>query len=174
MPKRIVTIYLCSLCKDEFREDAITSFAITRLPGPELLLDLCAQCTSTGGSERTILEFLDLAYSEGPKSKASAPARSAAGGPCPECGKNYPSQQGLAQHRSRAHGVESASARREATRGTVGDLRCPECKDFRTTRPQGLSAHRRSVHGVPGSSPAAVAAKKQQPAAAKPRKRGGS
>jgi hypothetical protein len=167
MPKRIVTIYVCSMCKDEFRDDAITSFAITRLPGPELLLDLCAQCMSTG-SERTMLEFLDLAYSEGPKSKATA---SAAAGSCPECGKSYTSQQGLAQHRTRAHGVESESARRSATVGKVGDLRCPDCKDFRTTRPQGLAAHRRAVHGVTGSSPAVVAAKKQQPAS---KKRGGS
>ena len=73
---------------------------------------------------------------------------------CPTgCGYVSASQGGLTDHAKRQHGKSLPELR-----GAPLAYNCPECED-RFTSPQGLGAHRKAIHGVEGSSKAAVAAR---------------
>lgn len=149
MPKRVVQLYICSLCEAETADPAaIETYTISRRSGGgPVLVDLCEPCQ---GKPESMARFVaELSYTEGPGSAAAVSPRGDDLVSCPECGGAY-SRVGLGQHRARVHGVESDYAKRLATRGKVGDHLCPDC-DFRSTHGQGLAAHRNSKHPKAGA-----------------------
>lgn len=77
----------------------------------------------------------------------------------PECRENrpYATRDSLRKHYQRTHDKLPPPIKMVENRVYA----CPECsKKF--DRPQGLGIHRRRMHGVEGSSPATVAARKQR------------
>jgi hypothetical protein len=98
---------------------------------------------------------------------------------CPECkaqGINviFKDPRGLGSHRRGKHGIVGMSpsvvSSRKTKRKAVhldGIFKCPECKAQGVravfTTKTGLGIHRRSTHGIPGSSSAAISARRNHP-----------
>lgn len=120
---------------------------------------------------RELLGDLGQPVSKSPQASTSGGSPKA---PCsqPGCGKEL-SREGMRKHMMTQHGMERPAAG-DAVRlvfgsvhgASVGIRECPECKaagrspeEYQFDTPQGLGAHRRSVHNVMGtqSKPAASA-----------------
>jgi hypothetical protein len=88
-----------------------------------------------------------------PRSSSGTPpnpttAHRAPGGlPCPVegCEETSPTYAASASHVRRVHDMTMAQAR-----GIPEPYACPDC-DFRSSRPQGLGAHRKAAHGTAGA-----------------------
>lgn len=152
MPTRIITIYVCSLCQSETEvKEKVTPYQLTGGGGGALNYDVCETC-QVAEPFASLLEagMSDRVAGRKPP-KAKSPVVPDEGEvTCEICGHIY-SAQGIGQHLSRAHGVRTPYRAALEARGKVGDHVCdePGC-DFRATKPQGLGAHKRSKHGVPG------------------------
>lgn len=72
---------------------------------------------------------------------------------CPACGHVSPNKSALTSHTKNMH-----DASIEELRGEPLPYECPECQR-KFGRPQGMAAHRRTVHGVPGQDVHANASK---------------
>lgn len=74
---------------------------------------------------------------------------------CPECGHTSPNRAALAGHARKRHDKTLGEVLGEET-----PYKCPECeaegRTYASGRAQGLAAHRRQVHHVVGTSPAAA------------------
>lgn len=71
----------------------------------------------------------------------------------PECGHQAPNKAALASHVRNMHDTTIAELE-----GLPLNYECPECQR-KFERPQGLAAHRRTTHGVPGQNAHANTAK---------------
>lgn len=155
MPKRMVWLYICSICKVEYDSpEKVTGYQLAILdskgePGQRWSLDICTTCQENDPGLRTVLEA-GIKEGKVPRNSTATPDNQTA---CPDCGDLF-THAGLSLHRAKAHGVTTQNAIKEAAKGT-GPLKCPEC-GFGSTGSQGLAAHRRSVHGVEGSGKSAT------------------
>lgn len=168
MAQRIIT-----LCDPHARNDedvAGSTWSVTlTAPGEAATtweIDLCEDDSKTLRDLGVMLDAVGR-VTQGPRRKVATAARKAArtaGGAiaaprvtpdgaeahtCPVEGCDYPgapSRGTVASHVKRVHGMTLPEAE-----GQPLTHACPEC-DFRTSAPQGLAAHRRTVHGVAGSS----------------------
>lgn len=168
MPQRVIIIWSCSLCQAETDKQSEMTPAELIIRGQTLTYDICEACEK---DETGLGAFVEAGFRERGKAKkpkavpAAVPAAVAVQEPlivetdegpmlyCPECQDAFPTAPGLAQHRSRKHGVLAKTAAEAAQRGT-GPHKCPECKaqgvDYGALKPQGLGIHRRNAHGVAG------------------------
>lgn len=137
-----------------------TSFVFSINEGKPIEIDLCEQ-----HEKEFISPLMELLEDSGQpvvlEQKSVGP-----GGPkrpCGQCGKEL-TREGMRKHYMTHHGMERPAAG-DAVREIFGSVhgrpavrRCPECGDEFDT-PQGMGAHRRSVHNVAGaqSKPAAPA-----------------
>lgn len=103
---------------------------------------------------QTVDQSGNPAGQRGPKKKRAADTRDPQTCPVKGCGHEAPNRQALASHARQIHD-ESLPA----LEGVPLPYVCPEC-GYRSSRPQGIGAHRRAAHGVVG----AVSAGKQDDA----------
>lgn len=154
-----------------------------QMPGgkrQEFEVDLCDDCAKALAVVQEFLSEVGRPPGKPPrKTKAKASTTSSGdpvpapdglhgpmGGPVPEsadgasleertcptgCGYVSASVGGLQDHAKRQHDTSLS-----ALRGKPLDYTCPECPEAFTT-PQGLGAHRRTIHGVAGTSKSARA-----------------
>lgn len=156
MAQRIV--FLCDVHARNDEDVAGATWEVT-LTGPDRRsttweVDLCEDDSKTLRDLGIMLDAVGR-VTQGRRTKAPTAARKAAseagqahvapeGHPCPVEGCELVSRSAnaLATHVRSAHGTTLAELNGEPT-----PYSCPEC-DRRFTHPQGLGAHRRSVHGV--------------------------
>lgn len=162
MPKRMLWIYTCSLCKSETDSDEkMTEYQLS-MPGNVWTYDVCATCEENDPAFRS---FIDAGLRERQKSgrRASGPLVQLDDDAhqCEMCNAVFGSARGLTQHRYKSHGAVSQTPEAIAQRDRgQGPLKCPECAaegvDYGAKASQGLAAHRRHAHDVAGSDPRAV------------------
>lgn len=158
MSREIMLRYTCNFCGAEryspadrpppadfasFQISAGEGTKVDALPKPRGF-DACKECIEA----EPLSTILKVAYPLAAAKTAKAPAVVEADGgseSCPDCGEVF-THSGMGLHRSKAHGFTTPHAAKAEARGH-GPLKCPECK-FGAGNPQGLAAHRRSVHGV--------------------------
>lgn len=98
MPKRVTTIYICSLCRAETDQASkVTEYQITG-PGRPLNFDICTACAEVG----PFRDLLDKGIRERGAPKAAKSVREEVLGsgeyPCKVCGESFGAPQGKAAH----------------------------------------------------------------------------
>lgn len=138
MPTVTITIYSCTLCGAEYREGN-SHFTLIDGDGITRAYDVCSDCIAPGSAFQAVYAAGELLPGQRGKLARAAqqplPTSSAAPAPPKKAKKQVATSLSAATERD--------------------PLTCPECKadgtTFRASKPQGLGAHRRHVHGVIGA-----------------------
>lgn len=171
MAREVTIKSWCDIClrESDQRVDAVWTQPIA-LGGPAKNLDLCA-----GHAEDLLAPLERALHSYGVEVGAKPPIhqRSRPGKgehPCPACGKEYTYRNSLTSHTLRVHGKQLAELEGEVGLvppakaegypcGYVGDD--GESCDYVARNAQGRGAHKRAAHGIAGSSPAVLSARRR-------------